>query len=243
MIASFSRGFVFIKTRKTAGTSIEIALSRFCDAGDIITPISPTDESVRHQQGGRPPQNYCDNRAAEDRFRETIESGDLAEIKKAGRIARQSRQFRNHMPASAVAEKLPDRFWRDAFKFTMDRHPYEKAISLAHFGYEKFGKNRTGQNFDAFLDRVVKRGKYRNFDLYSEDGIPIVDTILKYEEIPDCFLPIRERTGIDISSILPKTKHRFRKDRRPAKDVLSGLQKKMIQSICRQEFELSNYER
>ena len=40
MIASFSRGFVFIKGRKTAGTSIEIALSRFCSEGDVITPGS-----------------------------------------------------------------------------------------------------------------------------------------------------------------------------------------------------------
>lgn len=243
MIASFSRGFVFIKTRKTAGTSIEIALSWFCAAGDIITPIAPVDEIVRRQQGGRPPQNYCEDRAAEAAFRESLGSGDLAAIKKAGRIARQTRQFRNHMRAGAVAQQLPDQFWRDAFTFTIDRHPYEKAVSLAHYGYGNSARNRAGQSFEAFLDRVVERGKYRNFDLYAADGVPLVDAVLKYEEMPDCFGPLRERTGIDIASILPKTKHMFRTDRRPAADVLSERQKETIATLCRPEFELSNYAR
>lgn len=241
MIVAFSRKFVFIKTRKTAGTSIEIALSRFCDEGDIITPISPADEIVRRQQGGRTPQNYCSDEAAESVFRAAIESGNPAAIKTAGRLARRSRIFWNHKAAPAIARDVPAEFWNDAFKFTIDRHPYEKAVSLAYFGFERFSRNNTGASFDRYLDRVVKRGKYCNFDLYSENGVPIVDEILKYEELPDCFMSLKERTGIDISPILPKTKHLHRPDRRPAVDVLSDLQKEMIQLICKQEFERSGY--
>lgn len=243
MIVAFSRKFVFIKTRKTAGTSIEIALSRFCDEGDIITPISPADEMVRRQVGGRPPQNYCSDEAAARGFRTAIENGDPVEIKAAGRVARRSRIFWNHMSAPAIARDVPVEFWNDAFKFTIDRHPYEKAVSLAHFGFERFARNNAGASFDRYLDRVVKRGKYRNFDLYSENGVPVVDEVLKYEDLPDCFLLLKERIGIDISPILPKTKHLHRSDRRPAKDVLSDLQKEMIQLICAQEFERSGYAR
>lgn len=39
MIISHKHKFIFIKTRKTAGTSIEIYLSQFCGDEDIITPI------------------------------------------------------------------------------------------------------------------------------------------------------------------------------------------------------------
>lgn len=49
---------MFIKTNKTAGTSIEIALSRICGPEDIITPISPTDERKRMEWGGVGPQNH-----------------------------------------------------------------------------------------------------------------------------------------------------------------------------------------
>ena len=231
MIVAFSRKFVFIKTRKTAGTSIEIALSRFCDEGDIITPISPADETVRRQHGGRPPQNYCGDAAAERGFRDAIEGGDLLEIKTAGRLARRTRIFRNHMSAHDIAENIPAAFWNDAFKFTMDRHPYEKAVV----------RNNGDASFEQYLDLVVRRGKYRNFDLYSENGLPIVDEVLKYEELPECFTSLKERIGIDVSPTLPKTKHLHRSDRRPAREVLSDLQKEMIHLICRQEFDRSGY--
>jgi hypothetical protein len=50
-IISFSHNFIFIKTRKTAGTSLEVHLAQECTDGDIITPIYP--ENSAHQ-----PRNY-----------------------------------------------------------------------------------------------------------------------------------------------------------------------------------------
>ena len=37
MIISHKHKFIFFKTRKTAGTSLQIALSEFCGSDDIIT--------------------------------------------------------------------------------------------------------------------------------------------------------------------------------------------------------------
>lgn len=41
MIISHKYQFIFIKTRKTAGTSIESYLSQYCGDTDVLTPISP----------------------------------------------------------------------------------------------------------------------------------------------------------------------------------------------------------
>jgi hypothetical protein len=60
VIVSYERGFVFLKTRKTAGTSVEIALSRVCGERDVIGPISPADEELRAREGGRPAQHHQD---------------------------------------------------------------------------------------------------------------------------------------------------------------------------------------
>ena len=58
MILSHTRRFIFIKTRKVSGTSMEISLSKNCGGDDIITPISYEDELVRLDEGGCLPQNY-----------------------------------------------------------------------------------------------------------------------------------------------------------------------------------------
>jgi hypothetical protein len=51
MLISHKYRFIFIKTRKTAGTSIEVDLSHVMDANDVVTEIFPTVE-------GHSPRNF-----------------------------------------------------------------------------------------------------------------------------------------------------------------------------------------
>lgn len=51
MIVSHKHRFIFVKTLKTAGTSIEVYLSRHCGPNDVLTPITPYVEPHR-------PRNY-----------------------------------------------------------------------------------------------------------------------------------------------------------------------------------------
>ena len=44
MIINHEKKIIFIKTKKTAGTSLEIALSKYCGANCVIAPIAPVDE-------------------------------------------------------------------------------------------------------------------------------------------------------------------------------------------------------
>ena len=57
MIVSHKNRFIFLKTRKTAGSSIEIALSKHCGPEDIITKIAPSEEELRLGLGYRGRQN------------------------------------------------------------------------------------------------------------------------------------------------------------------------------------------
>ncbi len=43
MIVSHSRRFIFVKSAKTAGTSLEAALSNYCGGDDIVTPLGDYD--------------------------------------------------------------------------------------------------------------------------------------------------------------------------------------------------------
>jgi len=58
MIINHKYKFIFIKSFKTAGTSTEIALSKFCDKNDIITPIIKEDELIRTKLNYAGAQNY-----------------------------------------------------------------------------------------------------------------------------------------------------------------------------------------
>jgi hypothetical protein len=56
-IISFSQNFIFIKTRKTASTSLEVHFADECTGRDIITPIYP--ENPMHK-----PRNYLGQNGA-----------------------------------------------------------------------------------------------------------------------------------------------------------------------------------
>ena len=58
MIISHSRKFIFVKTYKTAGSSLEIALSKYCAKGDILTPLDGEEEDKRRELSGLGAQNY-----------------------------------------------------------------------------------------------------------------------------------------------------------------------------------------
>ena len=56
MILSHEHKFIFLGTKKTAGTSIELALSELCGPDDVITPLTREDEARR--AGRRGAQNW-----------------------------------------------------------------------------------------------------------------------------------------------------------------------------------------
>lgn len=106
MIISHKHKYIFLKTSKTAGTSIEIALSKHCGPMDVITPISPQDESLRTQLGGPGPQNY---------------------------IIDGRNDYYNHVSAEDVKASIDDEVWRSYFKFCFERNPYDRAVSLYYY--------------------------------------------------------------------------------------------------------------
>lgn len=233
MIASFRHNFIFIKTKKTAGTAVEMALAPVCGPDDIITPLGIRGELARG--GGQP---LCRNFAAPE-VTEAVRAAmtsrkrhRMAEVKKLGNRS----AFYGHMPASVLREKLPADFWAAAYKITAERHPYEKAVSQAYFCYEQ------DRPFEEFLEEFIGRGKYSSFEFYSIDGEVVVDTFLRQESLADDLARLGRHLGIPIPAEIPQAKIRSRADRRPAREILTDAQKETVYRFCRREFELLGYE-
>ncbi len=229
MILSHKHKFIFIKTQKTAGTSLEIALSEICGPDDVITPISPKDEAYRKELGYRGPQN-CTIPLS------TYSKRDLA--KSVWGLKRL--EFYNHIGARAVRRHIPADIWNSYFKFSFERNPYDKVISLYHWSGKRDG-------FSSILEYIKsgKVSKMGGFNLYTDNSMPIVDEVYQYEQMEEALRDISQKLKLDKVLQLPprKAKGSVRKDKRPYQEVLTEEEKRWITRIFAREIAYFGYEK
>ncbi len=221
MIISHKYKFIFIKTRKTAGTSIEVFLSQICGEKDILTPIYPPVEPhiARNSKG----------------LYNIFDEGKLS-FKQIYAKLYERNKFYNHIPASLVKRRIGKRIWNNYFKFCVDRNPWDKTLSQYH------NMNHTQDGNLSFEEYINNRRFPFNYPLYTEDDIVIVDQILKYETLMDDLYGIFSRLGIPFSGNLGvNAKSEYRTDRTPYQQVYTKDQKKTVEEFFIKEIKLNNY--
>lgn len=231
VIISHKYRFIFVKTRKTAGTSIETFLSQYCDDGDILTPFGePVDTHL--------PRNY-------EGYFNPIPELILTRGKKRKKILRQAlrrEKFHNHIPAWKIRSRIRPRIWNTYFKFCVERNPWDKTLSHYYFV-----KQKEKYNHISSLDEYLAEGhSCLNFHLYTDYGnsnVVIVDRILKYESLRQKLGEVFGMFSIPFNhSLNVRAKADYRKDRRHYKDVLTEAQRKAIEKIYEKELFLHGYE-
>ena len=227
MIISHKHKFIFIKTEKTAGTSVEIALSKICGPNDIITPISAKDEEARKELGYLGAQNY------------NVPFANYGKVDFLKILYRRQRiNFYNHISANEIRKFIKPEIWDSYYKFAFERNPWDKMIS---WYYWKGGKERYPQLKDMLLSG--KAGMIRAFDIYSEWGLPIVDDLFLFEELPQALSTISEKLKLEEPLALPqhKAKGGVRKDKRPYQEVISDEERDLIAKIFAREIAWGGY--
>jgi hypothetical protein len=146
------------------------------------------------------------------------------------------------MRANQAHARVDRHFWNSALKLTVERHPYEKAVSFAFFFAAKHNC-KTAADFTAHLDKVIRAGDFVGFKHWAIDGKVAVDEFIRQESLQEDLARVGLRLGIAIPAELPRLKTRTRTDRRPAREILSGEQKEIVFARCREEFEILGYER
>ncbi len=236
MIVSYSRNFIFIKTKKTAGTTVEGVLAAGCAPGDIVTYTASEGSSLDFDRVATPNFGFeSDARTSESR------RGSRRLAKELKTRARKEGRFFNHMTAEQAHAQIDPDFWKSAHKLTVERHPYEKAISQAFYRLAKH-KNE-GADVSDFIDNVVRKGDYPGFPRWSIDGEVAMDEFIRQETLYADLVRVGERLGISVPAELPQMKSKSRVDRRPAREILTGEQKQIVYERCQREFEILGYER
>jgi hypothetical protein len=143
MIVSHSRKFIFIKTRKVAGTSLEMVLTRYCGPDDIVTELDDEDERNRLAWIGSGARNFAvpfPELSLKNKLRRVLGVHRKAENDSVHRLSR----FKEHDGAARVRALLGAKTFDGYFKFTIVRDPFDRAVSS--YAFEKVRQRRCSPN-------------------------------------------------------------------------------------------------
>jgi hypothetical protein len=228
MIVSHKHKFIFIKTRKTAGTSTECALSAICGPDDILTRL---EEVEQHRIGELSAQNY--------KYMPPLFSREWPNL--ISRFLRHGKapfDYYNHMTAWRVEKRLSKTVWNSYFKFAFDRNPWDREMSwYSH----RVSQERTLTSFAEHVHNLPK-DKLPNFDTYAIHGKIAVDFVGRYENLASDLQKVMDEVGVKDQIHLPLTRREHRKDRRPYRELYTPEMRDIIARVYSQEIELLGYE-
>ena len=162
MIVNHKYKFIFLKSGKTGGSSMEIALSKFTTDNDIVTRIWSEEEALRGNLG-------LNNKNANG----LVNHSSAADLLKF---------------LEAPQYKDKDIF-NSYFKFTIIREPVDLFISRYFFRKETSINNPVPENINEWIKMLKKRrfsGKHNvsdeNWSIYSLNDKLIVDDFITYSK-------------------------------------------------------------
>ena len=231
MIISHKYKFIFIKTEKAAGTSIQVFLSQYCGSDDIVTPVYRAENPYS-------PRNY---RGLFNPLPDLIEQP--ATIKNMKKILRRFitvRKFHSHIPAIKVKTRIPEKIWNEYFKFCVERNPWDKVLSHYYFVTQRY----KGYNKNLSLDEYLSLGELPyNYPIYTDiNGEIIVDRIIRYENLMAELAKVFSFLGIPFDGTLNvNEKSHYRDDRQSYQEIYSNEQRETIKRLFDQEIRMHGY--
>ncbi len=244
MIILHRQRVIFLKPHKVAGTSFEIALSKYAQAGDVITPITSQDEDTRKLLGYPGPQNH------------TKSLGDFLRRPKVKDIKRWLRgkrlyNFINHVPAAEVKRLVGKEVWNSYLKVSIVRNPWDRIVS--EYFWEKKRTDSKSKAIPQTFGEWCARDK-RDFDtnnsLYMIGGEVVVDHFIRYEHLEEDIRALETRlpalAGLYEVFAAISAKGGLRpRSATSADEMFSGLCEidAMVRRACRYEIERFGYTR
>ena len=228
MIISHSHRFIFIKSLKTAGTSLETALSNQCSGSDVVVPIN----------------DFGHNRDADGQLSHRSMNADEV-----------YRRIGQHVDAPTIKSREPADVWSSYFKFSIARNPWDRALSYFFWDHRRDDSlvppkrvyHHLGVPYDdftpvkrKFTEFVRSRTLENNDRFYVIDDRLCVDFVIRYEDLEEGYREVCARTGLATLQI-PRLKTGIRKKERPYTDYYDDETRDIIAELHRNDIRLFNY--
>lgn len=228
MIISHRHKYIFLKTRKTAGTSVELALSEFCGDRDIVTPLIDSDEFTRSKRAGKSAQNYL---IGHDLERTVYTSGLERPVKKI--------DYYNHLRGIRVRNRIGRDVWNSYFKFSVARNPWDCMVSAYYWRKHNM---KDSSSFEEMLRSEHQITKNRNHQIYLDNkNRLIVDQVLDYANLTSELSRISTKIGTTEPLDLPKAKSNVRPIGSRYQDYYTKETMDIVAELFAPEIELMNY--
>ena len=246
-IISFKHRFIFLKTRKVAGTSVEAVLRSFTGPDDIVPCVTPRDEYFSARKGDFS-KNYADSNTEEQRYTDLV----LAEDFEGAMQYLQSikPKYVSHMRIGRVEKAITDLGYQlsDFYSFTIERHPYSWMVSSVAYNNARYNSGTlapmpSNKILNLVKEKAVDPQFLRgiNWHMYTQDDQIRVNRVLRYENLQGELLSTLAEIGIDISTIeLPEMKTNVRHI--DAADLLDDEAKALVAASFAKVFAALDYE-
>ena len=234
MIISFKHKFIFIKTYKTAGSSIESYLYQFLNPNDIYAHTA--DNNGINCWGEFDPENKLSKFFDVDTYNE--------------RISKKLR-FYAHMPIWLIKDrldiwsnKLKFDIFENFYKFGVIRNPFDLVVS--DFFWRKNSKLIKEKSFNEIIQEL-KDNKYQTYGLLNLNKLMdkkqeniLCDYIVKYENLNEELSKIFNKLKIPFNGKLDIFKKRFDRERNYQK-FYNESSRKLVESIFYKEIDMFKY--
>jgi hypothetical protein len=193
VLVSHGKEFVFLKTRKAAGTSTEMLLERFCALpGHVVSEATQTVMSRAGIIGRRlvsaPPEASSPSR-------------------------RRSPDWYNHMPAHEVARLLGPERWSSYAKVSCVRNPFDRTLSMFHWRLQLGTREPEPARLPILFRQFVETDWPDDREVVMIDNRIVVDHFIRYESLKQDLAALARALALDIDlATMPHAKNM--KDRR-----------------------------
>ncbi|MDF1859541.1 MAG: sulfotransferase family 2 domain-containing protein [Verrucomicrobiales bacterium] len=236
MLVSHRKEFIYTKTVKTAGTSVESYFEKYC--------MPEGEWSEEHSR------DVCVSDAGIIGFRGSNRPKEI--------------EWFHHMPASRIKDQIGDEIWNRYFKFCVIRDPFDKAVSaFYHFkkareaGGADARKKTLKQKISEFFSPPVKFNSVAeefehwlsegnmgvDRDKYTIDGEFCVDYVIRYEALSEGLQEVCEKIGIEYEpDRLPTFKKGMRDEKVGLYDIYTPKAIEIVSDVFAYELEKFGYE-